>query len=121
MEPRRDCYKGRGNARHTEQFVTGETVTARRSMSRSLLLALRRYRDASAVPIGYVLSDLGNRSFGWSILVFGLINLIPMPIGSQMITGVPLLLLTAQMALGFSHVRLPGFINRRRVSRRGFQ
>jgi hypothetical protein len=90
-------------------------------MSRSLLMALRRRGDASAVPLGEVLTDLGNRSFGWSIMVFGLINLIPMPIGSQMVTGIPLLLLTAQMALGFSHVRLPAFVNSRRVRRRRFQ
>lgn len=90
-------------------------------MTRSLLMALRRSGDASAVPLGSVLADLGNRSFGWSMAVFGLLNLIPMPIGSNMITGVPLLLLTAQMVLGFSHVRLPAFVNRRRVSRRGFQ
>ena len=82
-------------------------------------MALRRCGDATAVPLGEVLSDLGNRSFGWSILVFGLVNLIPMPIGSQMVTGLPLLLLTAQ--LGFSHVRLPAAINRRCVSRRRFQ
>src|SRR3546814_18141475 len=44
-----------------------------------------------------------------------------MPIGSNSITGVPLLLLTAHMVLGFSHVRLPDFIDRRPVSRRGFQ
>src|SRR3546814_2513144 len=44
-----------------------------------------------------------------------------MPPGSNMITGVPLLLLTAQMVLGFSHVRLPDFIDRRPVPRRGFQ
>lgn len=90
-------------------------------MSRSLLMALRRCGDASAVPLGTVLADLGNRSFGWSILVFGLINLIPMPIGSQMVTGLPLLLLAAQMILGFRHVRLPAFINERCVSRRRFQ
>lgn len=90
-------------------------------MSRSLLMALRRCGDASAVPLGTVLADLGNRSFGWSILVFGLINLIPMPIGSQMVTGLPLLLLAAQMILGLDHVRLPGFINERCVSRRRFQ
>lgn len=90
-------------------------------MTRSLLMALRRCGDASAVPLGSVLMDLGNRSFGWSILIFGLINLIPMPIGSQMVTGLPLLLLTAQMVLGFSHVRLPAFINERCVSRRRFQ
>jgi hypothetical protein len=90
-------------------------------MSRSLLLALRRRGNADAVPLGTVLADLGDRSFGWSIMVFALFNLIPMPIGSNMITALPLLLLTAQMALGLPHVRLPGFINRRRVSRRGFQ
>ncbi|HMA14375.1 MAG: exopolysaccharide biosynthesis protein [Bacteroidota bacterium] len=99
-----------------------QTAGTRRTMSRSLLMALRRQQpDASAVPLGGVLTDLGNRSFGWSILLFGLVNLIPMPIGSQMLTGLPLLLLTAQMVLGFSHVRLPGFVNRRRVSRRRFQ
>src|SRR3546814_11420081 len=90
-------------------------------MKRSLLLALRRSGDASAVPLGSVLADLGNRSFGWSMAVFGLLNLIPMPIGSNMITGVPLLLLTAQMVLGVSHVRLPDFLDRPRVSRRAFQ
>jgi hypothetical protein len=90
-------------------------------MSRSLLMALRRCGDASAVPLGTVLADLGNRSFGWSILVFGLINLIPMPIGSQMVTGLPLLLLAVQMVLGFHHVRLPRFVNERRVPRRRFQ
>lgn len=98
-----------------------QTAGTRRTMSRSLLMALRRQPDASAVPLGGVLADLGNRSFGWSILLFGLVNLIPMPIGSQMLTGLPLLLLSAQMVLGFSHVRLPAFVNRRRVSRRRFQ
>lgn len=97
------------------------TAGSRRTMSRSLLMALRRQPDASAVPLGGVLAELGNRSFGWAILLFGLVNLIPMPIGSQMITGLPLMLLAAQMVLGFSHVRLPAFVNRHRVSRRRFQ
>ncbi|MPZ08630.1 MAG: exopolysaccharide biosynthesis protein [Kiloniellaceae bacterium] len=90
-------------------------------MSRSLLLAVRRCGNPSAIPLDSILADLGNRSFGWSIMLFALFNLIPMPIGSNMITAVPLLLLTAQMALGLAHVRLPAFIARRPVSRRGFQ
>ena len=90
-------------------------------MSRRLLWAVRRCGDSSAVPLGEVLTDLGNRSFGWAILLFGLVNLIPMPFGSQMLTALPLLLLTAQMVLGFSHVRLPAFVNERCVSRRRFQ
>lgn len=90
-------------------------------MSRALLAVLNRCGDASDVPLGRILADLGDRSFGWSILVFGLLNMMPMPIGSNMITGIPLLLLTAQMVLGFSYVALPRFIAGRRVSRRGFQ
>lgn len=90
-------------------------------MSRKLLGAARRCGDDGAVPLGGLLADLGNRSFGWAILMFGLLNLTPLPMGSQMITALPLLLLTAQMVLGFSHVRLPAFINERCVSRPRFR
>lgn len=98
-----------------------QSFTGRRSMSRKLLMAARRCGDASAVPLGSVLTDLGNRSFGWSILLFGLVNMIPMPIGSQLVTALPLLLLTAQMVLGYPHVRLPAFVDERCVPRRRFQ
>src|SRR5690606_10387388 len=108
-------------ARRRKMTSLDRTAGSRRTMSRSLLMALRRQPDASAVPLGGVLAELGNRSFGWAILLFGLVNLIPMPIGSQMITGLPLMLLAAQIVLGFSHVRLPAFVNRHRVSRRRFQ
>lgn len=103
-------------------------------MSRSLLMALRRRRgqadqgpeDAGQAQddrrsLGAILSELGDRSFGWSIIVFALVNLLPLPFGSNIVTALPLLLLTGQMVLGFSYVRLPGFIARRRVPRRGFQ
>ncbi len=93
----------------------------RGSISRSLQRAFSRYRQIDAVSVGTILSDLGDRSFGWSILLFSLINLIPLPIGSNMVTSLPLLLLTGQMALGLRHVGLPDFINRRRVSRNGFR
>ena len=90
-------------------------------MSRALLWAVCRYRTLDAVPLERILADQGQSSFGWSILLFAVVNLLPLPIGSNVVTALPLLLLTAQMALGFSHVRLPGFIARRRVPRRGFQ
>src|SRR3546814_2238607 len=90
-------------------------------MSRALLAVLTPCGDASGVPLGRILGDLGDRSFGWSILVFGLLNMMPMPKGSNMITSIPLLLLTAQMVLGISYVALTRFIARRRGSRRGVQ
>lgn len=91
----------------------------RGSISRSLLRAFGRYRKTDAVSIGTILSELGDRSFGWTILLFSLVNLVPLPIGSNMVTSLPLLLLTGQMALGLPHVGLPGVITRRRVPRNG--
>jgi hypothetical protein len=93
----------------------------RRSILRSLFRAARRQRDDERIALGAILADLGDRSFGWAMVVFALVNMIPLPIGANMITALPLMLLTAQMALGYSHVRLPGFVSRHRVSRRGFQ
>ncbi len=77
-------------------------------------------RDATR-SLGAILAELGDRSFGWSIIVFALVNLLPLPFGSNVVTALPLLLLTGQMVLGFSHVRLPGIIARRHIPRRGFQ
>ena len=93
----------------------------RRSLSWSLLRAVGRYRTLETVPLGRILADQGQRSFGWSILLFSVVNLLPLPIGSNVVTAIPLLLLTAQMALAYPYVRLPGVITRRAVSRRGFQ
>ena len=90
-------------------------------MSRSLLRAINGRRDTGAVTIGTFLADLGDRSFGWSLVLFSIVNLLPMPYGSTLITALPLILLTVQMALGFRHVHLPGFFNRRPVSRAGMR
>ncbi|MEQ8355096.1 MAG: exopolysaccharide biosynthesis protein [Kiloniellaceae bacterium] len=99
----------------------GPSAALRRSLSWALLRAVGRYRTLDVVPLGRILADQGQRSFGWSILLFAIVNLLPLPIGSNVVTAIPLLLLSGQMALGFSHVRLPGFITRRAVPRRGFQ
>mgnify|MGYP006307433841 FL=1 len=47
--------------------------------------------------------------------------MVPMPVGSTLITAIPLLLLTGQMALGLQHIALPDFIKRIRISRRRFK
>lgn len=85
-------------------------------MSRVLQGALHPHRGAPSVPVGAFLAELGDKSFGWAILFFALINMIPAPYGSTLITAPPLILLTAQLALGYRHLRLPGIITRRRVS-----
>lgn len=67
-----------------------------------------------------LLTTLGDRSLGWCMALFAVINLVPMPLGG-MITGLPLLLLSAQMALGMRELRLPEALMRREVDCRRFQ
>ena len=94
----------------------------RRRLSRRLVRAARDPRDrADQMTIGALLDSLGERSFGWCLLIFSLLNLLPVPVGTNMITSIPLIVLTAQMALGYDQVLLPGFIARRGIGRRRFQ
>jgi hypothetical protein len=44
-----------------------------------------------------------------------------MPVGSNMVTSIPVILLTGQMAIGLERVHLPRFVLRRRVGRKRFQ
>lgn len=61
------------------------------------------------------LAPLGETSFGWAIVVFSLLTLLPMPPGSSLITALPLLVTTGQMVLGYPHVKLPGPLARLRL------
>jgi hypothetical protein len=90
-------------------------------MSRTLLNAANRRRTPDSVSVEAVLTDLGDRSFAWAMLFFALLNLIPAPPGSTLLTAVPHLIITSQMALGYHHVRLPAFVTRRRVPRDGLR
>ncbi|MCK7615965.1 exopolysaccharide biosynthesis protein [Roseibium sediminicola] len=82
----------------------------RRRPSLSLPI-LRRSRDQhrdGTLTLGNLLSALGETSFGWAIVLFSLLTLLPLPPGSSLITGLPVLVTTLQMVLGFPHVKLPG-------------
>jgi hypothetical protein len=93
----------------------------KRSMSWSLLSAINKRRSEREVSIEALLDELGDRSFGWSILIFSLVNMLPLPWGATLITGIPLLIITGQMALGFEHVRLPRWVTKRQISRASFR
>lgn len=92
-----------------------------RRLSRRLFRAAGQRGAPGDLMLGEVVAGLGDRSFGWLILLFSLINLMPWPPGSTVILGIPLVLVTGQMALGLRQVRLPGFVTRRRVGRKTFQ
>lgn len=86
-----------------------ETEKSKRpSLSLPILRISRRQHLAGELTLGNLLTALGERSFGWAIVLFSLLTLLPLPPGSSLVTALPLLVTTGQMLLGFPHVRLPG-------------
>ncbi|NUH63982.1 exopolysaccharide biosynthesis protein [Sulfitobacter sp. S0837] len=66
------------------------TAARGRSLSFNLLCVLRNERQHSAIPLGHLLERLGERSFGWAILLSSLINLLPLPPRRYAGDGLPL-------------------------------
>jgi hypothetical protein len=93
----------------------------RRPLSRRLVRAAGGSPAIERMSVRELIDTLGDRSFGWCVIVFALLNLIPLPIGANMVTSLPLILVTAQMALGMERVRLPDAVMRRTFNRRAFQ
>jgi hypothetical protein len=87
---------------------------------------LTRLIDAANEPrisLGDVVRGLGDRTFGFLILIFALPNGVPGPSipGLSTITGVPLILVALQMALGRPRPWLPGWLARRSLPRSGLR
>ncbi|GAA0292927.1 exopolysaccharide biosynthesis protein [Rhodovulum strictum] len=80
-----------------------------------ILRTSRAQHRAGNLTLGGLLAGLGERSFGWAIVVFSLVTILPLPPGSSVITALPVLVTTFQMLLGFPHVRLPGPLARLRI------
>lgn len=93
----------------------------RRPLSRRLVRAAGRPHVIERMSVRELMDTLGDRSFGWCVIVFALLNLVPLPIGANMITSLPLILVTAQMTLGMERVRLPEAVMNRTFRRRSFQ
>lgn len=87
----------------------------RPSLSLPILRTSRMQHRAGTLTLGNLLTELGETSFGWAIVVFSLLTLLPLPPGSSLVTAVPLLVTTGQMMLGYPHVKLPGPLGRLRL------
>ena len=62
------------------------------------------------MTIADIRAALGDRSFAALLLVFAALNLLPLPPGTTLVLGPPLLLITAQMLLGYRSAWLPRFV-----------
>ena len=72
-----------------------------------ILLDLADLPGGEKVAVGDMLRYLRGRAFGMFMIVMAILSLIPNLFGHAILTGGLLFILGLQMALGFSHVRLP--------------
>jgi hypothetical protein len=84
------------------------------------LLKTRDHANSSET-IGELIDRLGETSFGWCLLIFSLLNLLPLPLGANMITSVPLILVALQMTAGMPGVRLPARVAAKPLPRVGLR
>ncbi|HEV7489556.1 MAG TPA: exopolysaccharide biosynthesis protein [Rhodanobacteraceae bacterium] len=81
---------------------------------------LQRAFDAHAgdtITLGDFLDPLGERAFGFLILILAVPNFIPAPIGIGGVMGVLVVLVGFQMLIGLPHPWLPNVLRRRGLAR----
>lgn len=83
-----------------------------------LLLALVRNFPGERVSIQNLMDGLGERSFGFVLLLFGLLSAIAVVPGLATVTAIPLLFFGLQMLAGYRTPSLPGFIANRSFAKR---
>lgn len=81
-----------------------------------------RYRPIPEVTVGSLLEAFHERGFGFFLFFIALPAALPVPaLGISTLIALPLLLLTAQQALGFHAIWLPEKLKRKTVSRDNIQ
>lgn len=90
----------------------------RRRRARRLSEVFSRLAEEADGPVsvGHIRDFLGNRSFAALLVLFGAINMIPLPPGASAFLGAPLVIVAAQMVYGTKQAWLPKFIRDRSLS-----
>ena len=79
-------------------------------------------RDATGpVSIGQLRDAMGDRSFAALLVLFAAINLLPLPPGATLVFGLPLVLVSTQMVLGYRTAWLPQALLRKSISLERFR
>ncbi|TKT80414.1 exopolysaccharide biosynthesis protein [Aquamicrobium sp. LC103] len=64
-------------------------------------------RTDASISIRQIRDAIGDRSFAALLVLFAALNLLPLPPGSTLLFGIPLILISAQMVLGHDTAWLP--------------
>ncbi|ATU90607.1 exopolysaccharide biosynthesis protein [Phyllobacterium zundukense] len=85
--------------------------------ARRLSSVLVQLGETSADRISFndILSALSERSFGALMVLFSALNLLPLPPGTSTIFGIPLVLLSIQLLMGFENPWFPAFIRQKSI------
>lgn len=119
--------------RHAQHIQPGKIVTATPNLVRRMTGGSPKprklsevFRDLSetsddAITIGQICAQLGDRGFAALLLMFSVINLIPVPPGVTLVLSLPLVLLSAQMVVGLKAPWLPNKVTDRSISQSRFR
>ena len=69
------------------------------------------------LTLGELSARLRDRAWGGLLLIFAAINILPLPPGATTVTGIPLLVLTAQLAAGRARPWFPRKLDQRGIGR----
>jgi len=86
--------------------TTGADRTAGRARASDLLNEFLTREHDARITLGAIMDLLGDRAFGALLLILSIPNILPVP-GLSTATGVPMILIGAQMAAGRSGPWLP--------------
>ena len=71
--------------------------------------------------LGEVVNAFGERGFGALLLLFGLLNALPLPPGATSVLGIPLLLISIQLVLRTDQLWMPKWALKRAIDRAGYR
>lgn len=95
---------------------------SRRKARRLSLLFARLAADAKErITVAEILDALGDRSFAALLVLFGALNLLPLPPGSSAVLGLPLVIVAAQLMSGSKRAWLPKFLAEKSFSAEQFR
>lgn len=87
-----------------------------------LILSFLEQHQGEKIFLQDLLRHMGDRAFGPTLLMCALPEALPLPVaGMSAIIGIPLILVSAQLLLGFSSPWLPKWIANRSIKRKDFE
>ncbi|WP_404785790.1 exopolysaccharide biosynthesis protein [Altericista sp. CCNU0014] len=99
-----------------------QTNALRQLYASEMLQNLLQQHPGRTIRLGELVRSLGNRAFGPTLLICALPEALPIPIaGVSAVIGIPLIVFSAQLLLGFSSPWLPPWLANRTFKRKDLE